>query len=55
LNEYAVTFTNGEVVEVEALTPEAAQVIAIEDAEMVGQTGLMVADVKLLSVGSWDM
>ena len=40
MNEYEVTFINGDVVEVEAWTPEAASVIAIEDAEIEGRSGL---------------
>jgi hypothetical protein len=50
MNEYAVTFTNGETVEVEAWTPEAAGVIALEDAELEGRSGLSVASVELLTV-----
>ena len=49
MNEYEVTFTNGETVEIEAWTPEAAQVIALEDAEIEGRTDLSVASVKLLT------
>ncbi len=49
MNEYAVTFTNGEVVEIEAWTPEAASVIAIEDVELEGRTDLTVAGVQLLT------
>lgn len=49
MNEYEVTFTNGETVEIEAWTPEAAQVIAIEDAELEGRTGMSVASVELLT------
>ena len=48
VNEYRITFTNGEVVEIEAWTPEAASVIAIEDAELEGRSGLSVAGVELL-------
>ncbi len=48
MNEYKVTFTNGKIVELEAWTPEAAQVIAIEDAELEGRTDLVVAAVELL-------
>ena len=33
MNEYDVTLNNGETVEIEAWTPEAAEVIALEDAE----------------------
>ena len=49
MNEYEVTFTNGKTVEIEAWTPEAAQVIAIEDAELEGRTDLVVAGVELLT------
>ena len=49
MNEYEVTFTNGETVEIEAWTPEAAEVIAIEDAELEGRSGLSVAGVELLA------
>lgn len=48
MNEYAVSFTNGETVEIEAWTPEAASVIALEDAELEGRSGLSVAGVALL-------
>ena len=37
MNEYQVTFANGEVVEVEAWTPEIAQAIAEEEANLDGQ------------------
>ena len=47
MNEYEVTFINGEVVEIEAWTPEAAGVIALEDAELEGRSGLAVASVEL--------
>ena len=48
MNEYEVTFTDGETVEIEAWTPEAAEVIALEDAEFEGRSGLSVASVELL-------
>jgi hypothetical protein len=48
MNEYAVTFADGETVEIEAWTPEAAEVIALEDAEFEGRSGLSVASVELL-------
>ena len=48
MDEYEVTFTNGEIVAIDAWTPEAAQVIAVEDAELEGRSGLSVASVKLL-------
>ena len=47
MNEYQVTFANGEVVEVEAWTPEIAQAIAEEDAEIEGQS---VVCVELLTL-----
>jgi hypothetical protein len=49
MNEYRVTYTNGESVEIEAWTPEAAAVIAEEDAEMEGRTDLVVASVELVT------
>jgi hypothetical protein len=49
VNEYEVTFTNGETVEIEAWTPEAAEVIAVEDAELEGRNDLAVASVELLA------
>jgi hypothetical protein len=51
MNEYEVTLTNGEIMEIEAWTPEAAEVIALEDAELEGRTGLAVAGVALLAGG----
>jgi len=48
MNEYEVTFNNGKTVEIEAWTPEAAGVIALEDAELEGRSGLSVAGVELL-------
>lgn len=48
MNEYEVTYVNGEVLEIEAWTPELAQAIAEEEAEMNGQAGMAVASVKLL-------
>jgi hypothetical protein len=49
MSEYEVTFTNGETVEIEAWTAEAAEVIAIEDAEIEGRIGLSVVSVTLLT------
>jgi hypothetical protein len=49
MNEYQVTFSNGEIKEIEAWTPEAAGVIALEDAELEGRSGLSVASVELLT------
>ena len=49
MNEYAVTFANGEVVEVEAWMPEIARVIAEEEADLNGRP-LSAVSVELLSV-----
>ena len=49
MNEYQVTYTNGEVVEIEAWTPELAQAIAEEDAEQDGRPSLSVVSVELLA------
>lgn len=49
MNEYEVTFVNGEVVEVEAWTPMIAKAIAEEEAELNGQP-LSVASVQLLNL-----
>jgi hypothetical protein len=49
MNDYQVTFANGEVVEVEAWMPEIAQVIAEEEADLNGRP-LPVVSVELLSV-----
>ena len=47
MNNYQVTFANGEVVEVEAWMPEIAGVIAEEDADRNGRP-LSVVSVELL-------
>lgn len=47
MNEYEVTFANGEVVEVEAWTPTIAQAIAEEEADFDGRAQA-VASVRLL-------
>jgi hypothetical protein len=47
LNEYEVTYANGDVVEIEAWTLELAQAIAEEEADLSGRP-LSVASVKLL-------
>ena len=49
MNEYVVTFTNGQTVEIEAWTPEAAAVIAEEDAELQGWSGLSVVNTELIA------
>jgi hypothetical protein len=48
MNTYQVTYTNGEVVEIEAWTREIAQAIAEEEAELAGTTGLATVSVELL-------
>ena len=47
MNEYEVTYVNGEVVEVEAWTPIIAQAIAEEEADLNGRP-LSVVSVELL-------
>ena len=49
MNEYEVTFTNGEVVVVAAWTPEAAQAVAEEDADLYGCGGLSGVSVVLVA------
>ncbi len=49
MNEYQVTYANGDVAEIEAWTPEAARSIAEEDAEENGWSGLEVVGVELLA------
>lgn len=44
MNQYQVTYSNGEVVEIEAWTPELAQAIAEEEA-----SGLSVVSVELVT------
>ena len=50
MNEYEVTYTDGEVVVIAAWTPEAARAIAEEDADQYGCQGLSVVDVQLLNM-----
>lgn len=47
MNEYEVTFTNGEVVVVAAWTPDAAQAVAEENADHYGCRGLSAVTVTL--------
>ncbi|MEN6602124.1 MAG: hypothetical protein ABFD86_06880 [Bryobacteraceae bacterium] len=47
MNEYEVTYFSGEVLEIEASTPEMARAIAEEEAEMNGRP-MSVASVTLL-------
>ena len=42
MNEYEVTFINGDVVEIEAWTPEAAERHRPEDAELEGRSGKLL-------------
>jgi hypothetical protein len=55
MNEYNVTFTDGEKVEIEAWTPEAAKVIALEEAECEGRSGVSVTSVELLTTGQLEL
>jgi hypothetical protein len=54
MNEYEVTFVNGEVLEVEAWTPTIAQVIAEEEAGLNGRP-LSVVSVTLLRLLSTEV
>ena len=47
MNEYQVTFITGEVVEVEAWTPEIARAIAEEEANLDGQSAVSVELLRL--------
>ena len=48
MNEYEVTYSNGEAECIEAWTPELAQAIAEEEAESAGRSNLSVVKVTLL-------
>ena len=48
MNDYEVTYANGEVAIVTAWTPEAALVIAEEDGDIYGCAGLSAVAVNLL-------
>ena len=48
MNEYEVTYVNGEVVKIEAWTPELAEAIAEEEADLNGRP-LSVTNVRLLA------
>ena len=48
MNDYQVTFADGEVAEIEAWTPEIAAVIAEEEADLNGRP-LSVTNVRLLA------
>jgi len=49
MNEYRVTYANGNVVEIEAWTPETARIIAEEEAEDDGWSGMTVVSVELVT------
>jgi hypothetical protein len=55
MNEYQVTYANGEVVEIEAWTPELAQAIAEEEAEQDGRPSLAVVSVELLTAQQTEL
>ncbi len=48
MNDYEVTYANGDVVVITAWTPEAALVIAEEDAELYGYPGMEAVSAGLL-------
>ena len=54
MNEYEVTFTNGEVVVVAARTPEVAQAVAEEDANFYGCRGLSAVSVTLVASAAME-
>ena len=49
MNDYEVTYANGEMAIVTAWTPEAALVIAEEDGELYGCAGIEAVAVNLLA------
>ncbi len=49
MNDYEVTFANGEVVVITAWTPEAAVAIAEEEADLYGCAGVSAVTVSLLA------
>ena len=53
MNDYEVTFADGEVLEVEAWTPEIARAIAEEEVELNGRP-LSVVSVKVLRLQPTD-
>ena len=55
MNEYEVTFTNGEVVVIAACTPEAAQAIAEEDADRNGCGGLSGVSVVRIPIAALSL
>jgi hypothetical protein len=55
MNEYQVTYANGEGVEIEAWTPELAQAIAEEEAEQDGRPSLAVVSVELLTTQQTEL
>jgi len=54
MNDYEVTFANGEVIEVSAWTPEAAIVIAEEEGELNGCAGVAAVKASLLATHSTE-
>ena len=49
MNDYEVTFANGEVAVITAWTPEAALAIAEEDGDLYGCAGISAVTVSLLT------
>ncbi len=54
MNDYEVTYANGEVVVITAWTPEAALAIADEDGDLYGCPGLSAVAVSLLASHTAD-
>jgi hypothetical protein len=55
MNDYEVTYANGDVAVVTAWTPEAALVIAEEDGDLYGCEGISAVSVSLLSAHAADV
>ena len=49
MNDYEVTFANGEVAVITAWTPEAALAIAEEDGDLYGYAGISAVTVNLMA------
>ena len=55
MNDYEVTYANGEVAVVTAWTPEAAVTIAEEDGDLYGCAGLSAVTVSLLAAHTAEL
>jgi hypothetical protein len=54
MNDYEVTYANGEVAVITAWTPEAALTIAEEDGDLYGCAGISAVSVSLLASNTAD-